>query len=124
MTVFPPAVSPDIAARAFRAANGEFAVRPADALAFLDACQAKGIGVLGWELWLVDHAFDAGSKRPIRSAGSWCGLIPLIGETFPTVIAGSGDLAQTRRQIAKLDLHALVDPLWRAAIRIHITLDD
>jgi hypothetical protein len=124
MTVFPPSLAPSIMERAFRAANGEFAVRPADALALLDACAAKGVRVLGWELWLIDHAFDAGSKRPIRSEGAWCGLIPLIGETFPVVIGGSGDLAATRRQIAELDLHGLVDPLWRSEIRIHITLDD
>ncbi len=124
MTVFPPLLSPDIIARAFRAANGDFGVLPADAMALLDACEAKGIRVLGWELWLVDHAFDAGAKRPIRSPGSWCGLIPLRWETLPVIIAGSGDLAATRAQIAALDLDAMVDMPWRSAIRINITLDD
>jgi hypothetical protein len=124
MTVFPPSLSPDIISRAFRAVNGEFGVLPADVMAFLDACQAKGIRVLGWELWLVDHKFDAGAERPVRSSGSWCGLIPLRGETLPAVIAGSGDLATTRKQIAALDLDGMIDPLWRAAIRINITLDD
>jgi hypothetical protein len=124
MTIFPLSLAPDIIARAFRDANGELGVLPADAMAFLDACQAKGIAVLGWDLRLVDHVFHAASQRPIRSPGSWCGLIPLTGETLPAVIAGSGDLAATRAQIAALDLDSMIDPPWRAAIRIHITLDD
>jgi hypothetical protein len=80
--------------------------------------------VLGWELWLVDHAFDAGSSLPRAAAGSWCGHIPLRGDTLPAVVAGLGDLAATRKQIAALDLDDMIDPPWRAAIRINITLDD
>jgi hypothetical protein len=124
MTFFLPSLAPEIMARAFRTANGEFGVLPADAMAFLDACEVKGIRVLGWELWLADHKFYAGAERPIRAAGSWCGLIPLRGEARPAVIAGSGDLATTRRQIAALDLDGMIEPPWRAAIRINITLDD
>lgn len=124
MTIFPLALAPEIIARAFRDVNGEFGVLPADALAFLDVCQAKGIAVLGWELWIVDHRFDAVAKEPIRSPGSWCGLIPLSGETLPAVIAGSGDLAATRARIAALDLDRMIDQPWRAAVRIHITFDD
>ena len=121
---FPPSLSPEIRARAFHAVNGEIALRPADATAFLDACQADGVSVLGWELWLVDHVFDSASKHPRRTAGSWCGLIPLRGGELPAVIAGSGGLEATREQIAAIDLDRLLEAPWREAIRIHITLDD
>jgi hypothetical protein len=117
-------LSPDILTRSFRAASGELGVHPGDATAFLNACEANGIGVVGWELWLVDHVFDAGSRHPRRAAGSWCGLIPLRGGDLPAVIAGSGSLTVTREQIAAIDLDRLLDAPWRADIRIHITLDD
>jgi hypothetical protein len=48
----------------------------------------------------------------------------LRGDTLPAVVAGLGDLAATRKQIAALDLDDMIDPPWRAAIRINITLDD
>jgi hypothetical protein len=121
---YPPSLSLEILARAFRGASGEHAVRPADAKAFLDACEADGVGVRGWELWLVDHAFDAGTKGPRRSVGAWCGLIPLRAQALPAIIGGSGDLAATRQQITALDLDGMIDEPWRADIRIHITLDD
>jgi hypothetical protein len=124
MMPYPPSLAPDILARTFRGASGEHAVLPADAKAFLDACQADGVGVRGWELWLVDHAFDAGTKAPRRSLGAWCGLIPLRAQALPAIIGGSGDLATTRRQIAELDLDGMIDEPWRAAIRFHITLHD
>jgi hypothetical protein len=93
-------------------------------MAFVDACQADRVGVLGWELWLVDHAFDAGANAPRRALGSWCGLIPRRAQTLPAIIGGSGDLAATRQQIAALDLDGAIDEPWRPDIRIHITLDD
>ena len=122
--LYPPSLSPDILARTFRGVSGELGVRPADAMLFLDACQADGVSVRGWELWLVDHAFDAGTNAPRRALGSWCGLIPLRAQALPAIIGGSGDLAATRQQIAALDLDGMIDEPWRAAIRIHITLDD
>ena len=122
--LYPPSLSPDILARTFHSASGELGILPADATAFLDACQADGVDVRGWELWLVDHAFDAGANAPRRAPGSWCGLIPMRAQTLPAIIGGSGDLAATRQQIAELDLDGMINEPWRAAIRIHITLDD
>src|SRR5262249_34033023 len=104
--------------------SGEIAVRPADVAAFLDACQADGVSVLGWELWLIDHAFDGRAGAPRRAIGSWCGLIPLRAQAHPAIIGGEGDLAATRQQIGELDLEGMIDEDWRAGIRIHISLDD
>jgi hypothetical protein len=122
--LYPPSLSPDILGRAFRAHNGELGLLPADVPAFLDACQADRVGVLGWELWLVDHAFDAGAKSPRISQGSWCGLIPLRADPLPAVVAGTGDLARTRAQIAELEFDLMIDALWRPYIRVNIALDD
>ena len=122
--LFPPSLSPEIRARAFHAVNGELGLLPEDAMAFLDACHADDVEVLGWDLWLVDHAFYAAAKAPIKAAGSWCGFIPLHGDPLPAVVAGSGDLAATREQIGRLDLNRLVEAPWRPYVRVNVTLAD
>jgi hypothetical protein len=122
--LYPPSLSLDILTRAFRAHNGELGLLPADVPAFLDVCQADGVAVRGWDLWLVDHAFDAGARAPKLANGSWCGLIPLRSDPLPAVVAGEGDLARTRAQIAELEFDLLIDPLWLQYIRVNITLED
>jgi hypothetical protein len=121
---YPPSLALDILARSFRAINGELGLLPADVPAFLDACQADRVRVLGWDLWLVDHAFDAGTKSPKIAPGAWCGLIPLRADPLPAVVAGTGDLAQTRARIAELEFDIMIDPMWLPYIRVNIALDD
>src|ERR1700761_2910209 len=98
----PPSLPRDIVDRSFVAQNGEFGIKIEDAAAFLNACDADCIELLGWELWLVDHAV-ASTKVPHKSEGNWSGLIPTIGDDAPSVIGGEGDLEETRRQIAACD---------------------
>ena len=73
--LFPPSLSADLLARSFRATNGELGVLRIDATAFLDACDADDVAVLGWELWLVDHGWDR-SGQPCLAPGYWIGVIP------------------------------------------------
>jgi hypothetical protein len=122
--LYPPSLSGDILARTFRAPSGELGLLPADVTAFLDACKADGVGVLGWDLWLVNHAFDAGSRAPKVATGSWCGLIPLRSDRLPAVVAGMGDLAHTRAQIAELEFDLMIDTVWHPYVRVNITLED
>ena len=42
------------------------------AAVYLDACEKIGADVLGWDVWLVDHTFDA-TGQPVRHEG-----LPLI----------------------------------------------
>ena len=121
---YPPSLPLDVLARSFRAMNGELGLLPADVSAFLDACQTDGVRVLGWDLWLIDHAFDAGSKAPKMAKGSWCGLIPLRADPLPAVVAGTGDLARTRARIAELEFDLMFDAVWRPHIRVNIALED
>src|SRR5262245_5207698 len=122
--LYPPSLSMDILGRTFRAHDGEIGLLPADVPAFLDVCQADGVGVRGWDLWLVDHTFDAGARVPRLAQGFWCGLIPLRSDPLPAIVAGTGDLARTRAQIAELEFDLLVDPVWFPYIRVNITLED
>jgi hypothetical protein len=112
----------DVLARAFRADNGELAVMPGDAGAYLDACEKIGADVLGWDVWLVDHTFDdKGALTPRK--GAWCGMLPALRATTPVVIGGEGDAEETRAQISALDLDAIVAPQWRPFLRINVALD-
>jgi hypothetical protein len=122
--LYPPSLPLEMLTRTFRAANGELGLLPADVPAFLDVCQADGVGVLGWEMWVVDHAFDAGARAPRSARGSWCGLIPMRSHPLPAVVAGTGDLASTRAQIAEIELDLMIDVRWHPYIRMNITLDD
>lgn len=120
---YPPTLPADILARAFRAPNGELGIMPSDADAFIDACDAAGIGLLGWELWLIDHRIGARDAEPQPAPGLWCGLIPMLGHAAPAVIGGSGNSAHTRQDIAAMDLDARVAGKWRPYLRINFTLD-
>ena len=111
-----------ILGRAFRAANGETGVRPEDAGDYLDACADLGVGVSGWELWLVDHT-NREDGAPTFLPGKWTGLIPARGAKTPVLIGGEGDADECRAQLAALDLDAIVEPRWRAFLRVNFTLD-
>jgi hypothetical protein len=121
--LFPPSLPQAVISRAFHADNGELGILPADAPAFLDACQADAAIVLGWELWLIDHDWDPKTNAPARALGYWCGLIPVRDHPLPHVVHGDGDLGATRAELAELDLEALVDPRWLDSVRINFTLD-
>ena len=120
--LFPPSLSPAILSRSFRASNGELGIDLPDADAFLDACRADQIAVLGWELWLIDHSCERQAGDPRSAPGRWCGLIPVQGSSVPAVVGGSGDLNITRGDIAALDLDTLVDPQWMRFIRVNFPL--
>ena len=112
----------EVLARAFHAENGETAVLPEDAAAYIDACEKIGAEVLGWDVWLVDHTFDdKGALVPRK--GAWCGMLPARRATTPVVIGGEGDAEESRAQIADLDLDAIVEPQWRPFLRINFALD-
>jgi len=90
--MYPPSLPKDVLSRSFRAENGELGLLLKDAPAFLDACQADLVSVLGWELWLVNHDWNAVLNEPGAAPGYWCGLIPVLDNALPGVFHGSGDL--------------------------------
>ena len=122
--LFPPSLPRPVICRAFRAGNGELGVLPSDVAIFLDACQADHVEVLGWELWLADHEWNPETKEPVGTPRRWCGLIPIRGQSSPAVVHGVGDLKTTCRELATLDLDALIEPRWAAYVRINFALDD
>ena len=122
--MYPPSLSDDVKARAFRAANGELGVLPTDALSFLDACRADEIEVLGWELWVVDHEWDTKTNSPVSAKGSFGGGIPMRAYDAPAIVGGEGDADETERQLAALHLSDEVEPAWLPHIRVNITLGD
>ena len=120
--LFPPSLPAPVLSRAFRAGNGELGLQLADASAFLEACAADRVEVLGWELWVVDHAptkFNTLEAAP----GYWSGVIPMQDSPLMGVIHGGGDMETLRRQMISLgeDL-AQIDPPWLSYIRINFTL--
>lgn len=106
----------------FRARNGELGVLRSDVEAFLDACQADGIEVSGWEVWLADHAIAPDWKGPVPAAGSWCGLIPIQGRPGLSVLGGNGNRAQVRRQIATDTMLDRIEPSWTEFVRINFSV--
>jgi hypothetical protein len=119
--MYPPSLPEDVKARAFLATNGELGILPADASSFLSACRADGVKALGWELWLVHHAWGE-DGAPIAAAGLWCGGIPVRSETIPAVIGGTGNADETERQLIVSELSAEVKPDWLPHVRINFTL--
>ncbi len=109
--------------RSFRAANGEIGVLLSDASEFLDACEADRLTVLGWEAWIADHRWDASANAPVPARGCWCGIIPVQGSDIPSVIHGTGGISEVRKQLADLDLTALVAGPWLSHVRLNFTLD-
>ena len=120
--LYPPSLPQAVLSRSFRSANNELGILPSDVGAFLDACQSDAVNVLGWELWLVNHHWDAASDEPTALAGRWCGLIPVRGQTIPSVFSFEGDLKTTREQLAGLDLDKLVEPRWLNCLRVNLTI--
>jgi hypothetical protein len=121
--MFPPSLHVDVLARAFRASNGELGIVPIDADPFLRACEADRVGVLGWELWLIDHCYDLESGKPRLSPGHWCGLIPTVEDGPCAVVGGQGEGRTTKDEIAALKLDELVDAQWLSYVRYNFTLD-
>ena len=119
-----PSLSQLVVSRSFQAANGELGLLPSDAAAFLDACEADDVAVLGWEVWLADHEWDVQGNRPRAARGEWCGLIPGRKSGEFSVLHGSGDLDEVRQQIAALDLVESIEPRWLPHARLNFTLDD
>jgi hypothetical protein len=122
--LYPPSLSEKILSRAFRAGNGELGLELDDAFGFLDTCEADGVTVHGWELWIVDHQPSDDFKQPEPAAGQWWGGIPMLGSPHPNIIHGDGDLAEIRSQVENLDKDlAQIDPRWAPHVRINFTLD-
>lgn len=120
--LFPPSLSQDVLARAFRSPNGELGLRPSDIGSFLAACERDQVKVLGWELWLIDHACDRDGGEPRQSPGRWCGMIPMREDQVPGVFTGSGDISLTKTEIATLKMQELVEPRWLPYLRFNFNL--
>jgi hypothetical protein len=121
--MYPPSLSDDLKARAFRASNGELGILPADAPSFLAACRSDNVEVLGWELWVIDHQWGVEPNSPVPAKGSWCGGIPMQGSDVPAVVCGEGDVDETERQLGSVDLDVEVMPAWLPQVRVNFTLD-
>lgn len=119
----PPSLPFEVLVRAFRAPNGELGVLPTDVGAFLEACETDEIDVLGWELWLVDHAFDPAQHAPRPAPGQWCGAILTLESPLPTVLGGAGEADAVRQQIATMLLPELVETKWLPYLRYNFKLD-
>lgn len=116
-----PSLPQALLARSFHSSEGEFGILPHDVDAFLRACERDGVPLLGWKLWIIDHRMGI-TSTPIPAIGQWTGGIPT--RTRGVALFGSnGGLEQTRREIAALDLHAVVDRRWIEHVRFNFTLD-
>jgi len=122
--MYPPSLDHAVKERAFRAANGELGIRPEDVTSFLVACRGDRVEVLGWELWVIDHAWGNDFNGPVAAPGTWCGGIPTTSESLPVVFSFDGDVDEAERQFAGLDLQAEVLPEWLPHVRVNFTLGD
>ena len=122
--MFPPSLDDAVRARAFRAPNGELGFVPSDTHAFLDACRRDGVGVLGWELWIIDHSWDSDANGPVPTPGAWCGGIPVKGESVPVAISSDGDADVAEQQLASMNLREEVMPDWLPYVRVNFTLEE
>lgn len=122
--LFPPSLPQEIKDRAFRASNGELGIVLGDAQAFLKATTADDIEVLGWELWIIDHAWELENNGLCSAPGYWCGGIPLRNNDVPAVVGGVGDANQTLLQILATDFTNEVSPEWLPSLRVNFTLDN
>lgn len=122
--LWPPSLDPVVRSRAFHATNGELGVLPKDAASFLAACREDRVDVLGWELWVVDHAWGQHFNEPVPAPGLWCGGIPVKGQNIPTVYGFDGDANEAERQLASLDLSSEVLPEWLPHVRVNFTLGE
>jgi hypothetical protein len=121
--LYPPSLPAHVKARAFRAANDELGILPIDAPAFLAACRADNVNVLGWELWVVDHFWDWKTRSPVPARGSWTGGIAMQDNGDVAVTAGEGDVDETEHQLASFDLKTEVPSTWLPYVRFNFTLN-
>lgn len=120
--MIPPSLPPEVLARSFRARNGELGVREADVDAFLDACDADGFAVLGWELWLVDHEPGAANFFPSPSPGSWTPFVPVAGRSVTTIFSGHDDARASRAEIREFAWPELIAESWLPLLRFNFTV--
>jgi hypothetical protein len=78
--------------------------------------------VLGWELWVVDHAWGKHFNGPVPAPGLWCGGVPVKGHDIPVVYGVDGDADEAERQLANLDLSSEVLLEWLPHVRVNFTL--
>ena len=97
---------------------------PDDVAFFLAACREDRVDLLGWELWVVDHASGERFNGPVAAPGLWCGGVPVRGQDIPAVYGFEGDADQVERQLATLNLAAEVLPEWLPHVRVNFTLAD
>src|SRR3954468_15245101 len=107
----PPSLPAEVRERAFTASNGELGLLLADAPAFLNACRADNVEVLGWELWLIDP-----------QSRQWTGLLPIVGSATPGVFSFDSDASTSEKQLADLQLSE-IEPSVLPCIRVNFTLD-
>ena len=117
----PPSLPEAVLERSFRARNGELGLTRDDALAFLSACVADGIEVLGWEMWVIDHVWGFGGEPPAPVPGKWTGSIPTRSHQS-TIQGGTGDYETTRSEIASFPLEEEIAPEFLEFIRFNITV--
>jgi hypothetical protein len=111
MMMSPPSLPLEVRERAFTATNGELGLLLSDASAFLSACRADNVEVLGWELWLVDPF-----------SRQWTGLLPMVGSATPGVFSFDSDASTSEKQLAELDLNQ-IEASVLPCIRVNFTLD-
>ena len=119
----PPSLDPAVGSRGFHARNGELGVLLEDAASFLAACREDHLEVLGWELWVVDHAWGQPFNGPVPAPGLWCGGIPVKGHKIPAVYGFDGNADGAERRLASLDLSSEILPEWLPHVRLSFTLE-
>ncbi|WP_260599627.1 hypothetical protein [Sphingomonas endolithica] len=122
--LWPPSLDPVIRSQAFHATNGELGLLPEDATSFVAACREDRVEVLGWELWVVDHAWGQQSNWPVPAPGLWCGGIPVKGRNNPAVYGFDGDADEAERQLTSRDLLSEVLREWLPHVRVNFTLGE
>lgn len=122
MPDFPPSLATAVLARAIKTSTGELGICREDVDEFLGACFRDCINVLGWEIWLVDHAWSTASSEPQPAAGGISGIVPMLGSEQPSIVGGSGDLEQTAAQIASAYWEDFVDQHYTPHLRFNFTL--
>jgi hypothetical protein len=80
--------------------------------------------VLGWELWIVDHQWNVETNWPTLAPGCWSGGVPVPEYDFPAVFGGEGDVDETARQIALINVETAVQGVWLPHVRVNFTLDN
>lgn len=133
---YPPSFDYNLLANSFHANNGEIGVLPLDVPEFLTACKRDAIAILGWEMWLADY-FAGLEVNPIPQKGSWCGIIPIKGESVPCVFSGdtkarqpyeswneyvSRTVKETQEQIHKVNIEEEVEKQYISFVRFNFTL--